>query len=411
MNRKLILDVTPDVKWIGILDPDLITFDIVMETKFGTTYNSYFINADKKTIVETSKEKFKVDYLDKVKAVCNPEEIEYIVLNHTEPDHSGNLKHLLKIAPQATVVGSGNAIRYLGDMIDFEFKFKIVKDGETLSLGNKTLKFASAPNLHWPDTMYTYLVEDKLLFTCDSFGCHYCEEGMFDDKVGNFDEAFKYYFDMILGPFSKFMLKGIEKARSFEIDMILPGHGPMLRSHWKKYMDISEEYANQNIVATTPRKKKVLIAYVSAYGYTQLIAQHIIEGIRQVSQTIEIEMVDIEHMYECDLSSKIAESAALIVGSPTINQNILPQIYHLFSLINPIRDRTKLAGSFGSFGWSGEGVHIIDSNLKALKLNVLSEGLAVKFTPGDESAQQCIEYGKNFAQMMLLSIGEPSMSR
>ena len=411
MNRKLILDVTPDVKWIGIQDPDLITFDIVMQTKFGTTYNSYFINAEKKTIIETSKEKFKVDYLEKVKAVCKPEEIEYIVLNHTEPDHSGNLKHLLKIAPQATVIGSGNAIRYLGDMINFEFKFKIVKDGESLSLGNKTLKFASAPNLHWPDTMYTYLVEDKLLFTCDSFGCHFCEDGMFDDKVGNFDESFKYYFDMIMSPFSKFMLKGIEKVRAFDIDMILPGHGPMLRSNWKKYVDISEEYAKQSLIDTTPKRKKVLIAYVSAYGYTQTIAQHIVEGIRQVSQMIEIEMVDIEKMYECDLADKIAESAAILVGSPTLNQNILPQIYHLFSLINPIRDRAKLAGSFGSYGWSGEGVHIMDSNLKALKLNVLADGLAVKFTPGDETAMQCVEYGKNFAQMMLLSVGEPAMSR
>ena len=201
-----ILDVTADVKWIGVLDPGLITFDVVMETKFGTTYNSYFINADKKTIIETTKENFWKTYETKVRAVCNPEEIEYIILNHTEPDHSGNLKNMLSIAPKAVVVGSGNAIRYLKDQLGCEFAHMIVKDGDTLDLGNKTLKFIGEPNLHWPDTIYTYLVEDKIMFTCDSFGAHFSDERMFDTKVGDFEDAFKYYFDVILKPYSKFML-------------------------------------------------------------------------------------------------------------------------------------------------------------------------------------------------------------
>ncbi|MCK5206752.1 MAG: MBL fold metallo-hydrolase, partial [Cyclobacteriaceae bacterium] len=201
MDDKRILDVTNDVKWIGILDYDIVTFDVVMETKYGTTYNSYFINADKKTIVETSKEKFWDVYYELIKKVVNPEEIEYIIVNHTEPDHTGNLRNLLELAPNATVVGSGNAIRYLKDLMGSDFKHMVVKDGHTLDLGNKTLKFIGAPNLHWPDSIYTYLEEDKLLFTCDSFGSHFCHEEMFDDKVGNIDDAFKYYYDVILKPF------------------------------------------------------------------------------------------------------------------------------------------------------------------------------------------------------------------
>ena len=199
-----------------------------METKFGTTYNSYFINAEKKTIVETTKEQFWKTYEHKLTSVCNPEEIEYIILNHTEPDHSGNLKNLLNIAPKAIVVGSGNAIRYLKDQLGNDFAHIIVKDGDTLDLGNKTLKFISAPNLHWPDTIYTYLEEDKLLFTCDSFGAHFCDERMFDTKVGDFDDAFKYYFNVILKPYSKFMLKAIEKIRPLDIKAICTGHGPIL---------------------------------------------------------------------------------------------------------------------------------------------------------------------------------------
>ena len=158
---KTIFDITTGVKWIGVQDPDLRTFDVVMETLYGTTYNSYFIEADKKTIIETTKEQFWDEYLYKIQQVCNPADIEYIVLNHTEPDHSGNLKNLLKIAPRATVVGSGNAIRYLNDLMNISFPHIIVKDGQTLDLGNRQLRFISAPNLHWPDSMYTYLEDEK----------------------------------------------------------------------------------------------------------------------------------------------------------------------------------------------------------------------------------------------------------
>ena len=224
-----VLKITKDVSWIGILDKEIVTFDIVMETKYGTTYNSYFINAEKKTIVETAKEKFSAEYLEKVKAVVNPAEIEYIVLNHTEPDHSGSLKHLLEIAPQATVVGSGQALNYLSEMVGKPFKSLKVKDGDVLDLGNKKLRVIGAPNLHWPDSIYTWLEEDKILFTCDSFGAHFCHDAMFDDQVGNYDEAFKYYFDVILKPFSKFMLKAIEKIRPLPIEIICNGHGPILR--------------------------------------------------------------------------------------------------------------------------------------------------------------------------------------
>ena len=155
MKDEQILDVTNDVKWIGVLDYDIVTFDVVMETKYGTTYNSYFIDAEKPAIIETTKEKFWDTYRNKIERVCNPSDIEYIILDHTEPDHSGNLHNLLKIAPNATVIGSGNALRYLKDMLGYDFKSKQVKDGDTLSLGNKTLKFIGAPNLHWPDSIYT----------------------------------------------------------------------------------------------------------------------------------------------------------------------------------------------------------------------------------------------------------------
>ncbi|MGO1712247.1 MAG: FprA family A-type flavoprotein, partial [Senegalia sp. (in: firmicutes)] len=265
MDNTKILDLKDDVKWIGILDPSLITFDVVMETQYGTTYNSYFIDADKKAIIETSKETYKDEYIKKVKKVVNPEEIEYIIMNHTEPDHSSNLKHLLKIAPNAKVVATKSAINFLKHMINFEFDYMEVKDGDSLDLGNKTLKFIAAPFLHWPDTMYTYIEEDKILFTCDSFGCHYCDEKMFDDQVGNFDDAFKYYFDVIIKPFSGFMLKAIDKIKDLDIDIVAPGHGPILRSKWEKYVNWSKELSQP----IETEKTTIFIPFVSAYGNTK----------------------------------------------------------------------------------------------------------------------------------------------
>ncbi|MCF8308236.1 MAG: FprA family A-type flavoprotein [Bacteroidales bacterium] len=398
MKNNQILDVNNDVKWIGVLDRDIVTFDVVMETEYGTTYNSYFINADKKAVIDTTKEKFWDVYRDKLKQVVNPEEIEYIILNHTEPDHSGNVKNLLNLAPEATVVGSKNALRYLGDLIDVDFNSMIVKDGDTLDLGNKTLQFIGAANLHWPDTIFTYLQEDKLLFTCDAFGCHYADERMFDDKVGDFSDAFDYYFDVILKPYSRFMLKAIEKIRPLEIDSILPGHGPLLMNDWKKWVDKSEEYSREAL--KYPQKNFVFIPYVSAYHKTGDLAEKIAEGIRQAGD-IEVEVSDIEMMAIGDMDERINRANAIIIGSPTINQNILLPIYKLFAVINPLRDKNKLAGAFGSYGWSGEASKMITSALEQLKLKVLDDGVFVKFSPDSKEQQKALDYGRKFGEELL----------
>jgi flavorubredoxin len=399
MNEK-VLNVTDNVKWIGILDFDIVTFDIVMETKYGTTYNSYFIDAEKKAIVETVKEKFASEYIEKIKSVVNASEIEYIILDHTEPDHSGSLGKLLEIAPNATVVGSGNAIRYLQDMFPVNFKQLIVKDGDELNLGNKTLKFIAAPNLHWPDSIYTYLVEDKVLFTCDSFGAHFCKEEMFDDLVGDYYDAFKYYFDVILKPYSKFMLKAIEKIRPLEINVIATGHGPILRTRHQEIINLTEKLSKEYVLLSEHQNKKVLITYVSAYGYTGEMANAIAEGIK-LSGNVDVEVMDIEKIDLGELDSKLVLSDAILIGSPTINQNTLLPIYKLFALINPIRDRSKLAGAFGSFGWSGGATEIINANLKSLKLNVVEDVPAMKFRANQEQKNQLIEFGKSFAAKLV----------
>ncbi len=395
-NDDRIIDITDDLKWIGILDYDIKTFDIVMTTEYGTTYNSYFLNAEKKALIEVAKEKFKDTYFKKLRSVTDPAEISYIILDHTEPDHSGSLKLLLELAPSATVVGSGNAIRYLEDIVNVPFRSMVVKDGDTLDLGNKTLQFIAAPNLHWPDSVYTYLVEEKVLFTCDSFGAHYCSFEMTDDLNKDYLDAFKYYFDVILKPFSRFMVRAIDRIRPLDINCICPGHGPVLRQNRKTIVDLTEKYAREYIDITTSKAKRhILIAYVSAYGFTKEAAGHIASGIREISDFC-IDIVDIENIDLGELDTKITANDAILIGSPTINQNTLLPVYKMFALINPIRDKGKLAGAFGSYGWSGEAPGIILETLKNLKLKVFEESASFKFRPSGSKEEALKEYGRKF---------------
>jgi NADH oxidase (H2O-forming) len=398
MEDTKILSITNDVTWIGVLDPDIRTFDVVMETKYGTTYNSYFINAQKKTIIDPTKEKFWEPWLAKIKQVTDPSEIEYIIVSHAEPDHSGNLKNLLKLAPKAKVVGSGNALRYMAELMNMDFQQLVMKDGDVLELGNKKLRFISAPNLHWPDTCFNYLEEDKILFSCDIFGAHFCNAEMYDDKVGNYDDAFKYYFDVIMKPFSRFMRKAIEKIRPLEIKAICTGHGPLLMHDWKKYVDLAEEYSKEAM--KFPANQRVFIAYVSAYGNTGMIAKAIAEGIKRVSG-VEADLCDIEKMNAAEIIDRLTKATALIIGSPTINQNILPPVYTLFALCSPLRDKGKLAACFGSYGWSGEGMKQMESALISLKFDFFPGGIFSKFTPNEQDLKNCMEWGESFGKKML----------
>ncbi len=400
MDAQKVLQVTPDVSWIGVPDKNLVTFDIVMETKYGTTYNAYFIDAEKKVVIDTVKENHKDIFMEKLRQVTRPEEIDIIVATHTEPDHSGCIKHLLELAPRAVVHGSRQAISYLQDMVGRPFEYCYVKDGDTVDLGNKTLQFISAPNLHWPDTMYAYLLEDKLLFTCDSFGAHFCHEAMFDDLTGDYQDAFRYYFDVIMRPFSQFMVKAIEKIKPLDIRMICPGHGPILRSTWQEKVRLTESYAEKYLADSMCMDNRILITYVSAYGYTRQMAEAIAEGIGEVVD-YKILVVDIENTLLGDLEELIVCSKSLLVGSPTINQNTLLPVYRLFSVINPLRDRGKKAAAFGSYGWSGEAVKLIEGQLKALKMNVVMEGISAKFSPDDRKHEQMIEFGRNFAKHLI----------
>lgn len=224
--------LTDSLSWSGVLDKNLRVFDIIMFTEFGSSYNSYVLKGSEKTaIFETAKLKFYDEFKERTESQVKFEDIDYIIVNHTEPDHAGSIEKILEINPKVQIVGTATAIGFLKEITNRDFYSIAVKDGDTLSLGDKTLKFMILPNLHWPDTMYTYIEEDKILLTCDSFGSHYCHEKILHstvtDKEG-YKRATKYYFDNIIGPFvHPFMVKALERIEPMEINMICPGHGPV----------------------------------------------------------------------------------------------------------------------------------------------------------------------------------------
>jgi len=230
MNPMLIRE---NIWWVGALDPDLRVFDIIMRTEYGTSYNAYVVKGETKVaLIETVKEKFFPEYRQRLEQVVDLSKVDYIVVNHTEPDHVGSVAEMLKLAPQAMVVGSPIAISFLKQIANREFKSMTVTEGDTIDLGGKTLRFIDAPFLHWPDSIYTYVPEEQVLFTCDSFGSHYAGNEVFNDLVaGDFTEAYKYYYDHILGPFRPYLVQAMDKIQDLPVQVICHGHGPVLRSN------------------------------------------------------------------------------------------------------------------------------------------------------------------------------------
>ena len=218
------LELKKGFTWTGILDKELKVFDIIMETEFGTSYNSYILKTSDKTVLfETAKEKFFDEYLAELKQITDIEDIDTIVVNHTEPDHAGSVGRLLELNPNIKIVGTACALNFLKEIINRDFNKQAVKENDEIKIGDKTLRFMPLPNLHWPDTMYTYIVEDKTLVTCDSFGAHYAFDGILLSRLADqagYQRALKYYFDNILGPFKPFMVKALNRIQDLEVELI-----------------------------------------------------------------------------------------------------------------------------------------------------------------------------------------------
>jgi len=385
-----------DLYWVGTLDPDLRVFDILMYTEFGTSYNSYVLKgSDKNVVFEASKAKFSDDYIDKLNGILPLDEIDYIIMSHTEPDHTGTIEKLLELNPKLKLVGTSAAISFMKEICNKDFNSVVVKAGDQLSIGNKTLKFIMAPNLHWPDTMFTYIEEDGILVTCDAFGAHYSLEGITNDAITNKEEyleALKYYYDGIMAPFKSFALDAIKKVEGLEISMILTGHGPVLTDHPKEIVEIYREWSTEK---NSNSKKTVIISYVSAYGYTETLAKKIAEGV-QKSADIDVRMYDMVVADKDKVIEELYWADGILFGTPTMVGEALKPIWDLTTSIFAKTHGKKIASAFGSYGWSGEAVGNILERLKQLNMKIYGEGLKIRFKPNAAQLQEAFEFGYGF---------------
>ncbi|GFR34356.1 MBL fold metallo-hydrolase [Thermobrachium celere] len=366
------VELKKGVYWVGVKNPELRVFDIIMTTKKGTTYNSYLIVDEKITLIDTVKDGYQDEFLKNIKSIIGDKKIDYLVVHHTEPDHSGSLRKIFETYEDIVVYASKPALINIREITNMNFNG--VEAKEELNIGDRTLKFISAPFLHWPDTIFTYSEKDKILFTCDAFGCHYCDENsIFNDEVGDFSDEFRYYYDVIMGPFKKYVVSAIEKIKNIDFDMVCTSHGPVLRRDVNKYIDLYEKWSREGIYE---EEKSAVVAYVSAYGYTKQIAEAITNGLKE--NGVNVYLYDISESNLSEIVDKIERSKALLVGSPTINQDAVKPVWDLLSLICPINNRGKIATAFGSYGWSGEAVPMLIDRLKGLKFNTEIEGLKSK---------------------------------
>lgn len=395
----MIKEVTKDIFYVGVQDEDLKIFDIIMTTEKGTTYNSYLVRGKEKTaLIESVKTSFFEEHLNIIKEICDPSEIDYLIVNHTEPDHTGAIEKFLKYAPNLTVLGSQTAITFLKEIINEPFPCKAVNENDTVDLGGMSLSFMLAPMLHWPDTMFTYIKERKALFPCDCFGCHYADSRVFNDLMeGEFFDAYKYYFDNIIAPYKNpFMLNALKKIENLDIEVIGTGHGPVLRSNIPYYIDIYKKWSEANIMEA----KSAVIVYVSAYGYTKSLAENIKEGL--VSSGIKTEIYDLTFTDKNKVLQAINKSSAILIGSPTMVGDALPPIMELLLHLNPIIHKGKIAGAFGSYGWSGEAVNNVLSRINQLRLKTPLEGFKVRLKPTEQDLEKAYEYGKEFSKHIMV---------
>ncbi len=395
-----VIKLKDNVYSVGVLNPCLRIFDVIMETQFGTSYNAYLLTGDKNVLIETVHATFFDEYIDNVRSVIALDKIDYIIMNHNEPDHSGSLKRLMALCPNAEILASQAGKIYLPQITNDPMpSLRAVKDGETLDLGGgRVLTFFHAPFLHWPDTMFTWSEQDKTAFTCDFLGAHYCEPTMTDARIPYqrcYERAFQEYYDAIMSPFKPYVLKGLDKLARIDPDIVCTSHGPVL------HKGVFYEKAKERYLSwSTPDERTALsipLFYVSAYGNTALLAHKIADGILSVLPDADVPVHNLNGDDGCSFVDEMNNADAFLLGSPTINKDALLPIWDLVNSVDAINSKGRPVAVFGSYGWSGEALPSLSARLEAMKLSVFEDGLRCRFVPSDDDLQQAFEFGARFA--------------
>ncbi len=388
--------ITDSVTWVGKVDWELTKFHGEEYSTFkGSTYNSYLVRDEKTALIDTVWSPYDKEFVGNLKKVIDLEQIDFVVANHAEIDHSGALPELMRHIPETPVYCTANCVKSLKGYYHQDWNFQVVKTGDTLSLGDKKLAFVSAPMLHWPDSMFSYLTGDNILFSNDAFGHHLAAEHLFNDLVDQAvldHQCIKYYAN-ILTPFSKLVEKKIQEfvAMELPVNMICPSHGVIWRDDPLQIVNQYMEWAGDY------QENQVTIIYDSMWESTRKMAQGIAEGILTARPDVVVKLFNTARRDKNEVITEVFKAKFLLAGSPTINKGILHSMAGILEMIEGLSFKNKKAAAFGSYGWSGESVKIISQRLKEAGFEVVDDGLKVSWNPDEEAMGQCIEFGKRLA--------------
>ncbi len=387
------VEIASDTTAIRSLDWDRDRFDIEFGLQNGTTYNSYIIRGEQTALVDTSHAKFRTLYIDALKAAIDPTQIDYLIISHTEPDHSGLVKEVLELAPQVTVVGSKVAIQFLENLVHQPFTQKIVKNGDQIDLGNgHVLQFVSAPNLHWPDTMLTYDFKTSVLYTCDVFGMHFCDERTYDEDLQTIAPDYRFYYDCLMGPNARSVLAAMKRMDELPpIGTVATGHGPLLRYN---VVEMTENYRTWS-QAQTKGETTVAVFYVSDYGYSDRLSQALAKGITKTG--VAVEMIDLKATDMQELRELVERSAALVIGIPPAS---LDTAQTALGTIFAAAHEKQYIGLFESFGGEDQSIDLTNNRFKDLGLIPAFPMIRVRENPTELTYQLCDEAGTDLGQIL-----------
>ncbi|MBW1893552.1 MAG: flavodoxin domain-containing protein [Deltaproteobacteria bacterium] len=387
------IQVAEGIYSVGAVDWNISDFH-GYSTNMGSTYNAFLILDEKTALVDTVRKEFADQLLDNISKIIDPKKIDYVISNHTEMDHSGGLPRVMhKIGEDKPLYCSKMGLKNLSHHFQQKWNYKAVENGEELSLGKKTLTFLETKMLHWPDSMFTYLNEDKILFSSDAFGQHYAGPEMFDDQIGDaiMPHAKKYYANILLlyAAKTKKLLESV-KEQGLVFDMICPDHGIIWRKNPGKIIDAYAKWSSHEA------EKKAVVIYDTMWHSTEVMAESIAKGIAE--EGVHVRPLSLKKWHRSDIMTEVMDSKAVVIGSPTLNNNLFPSVIDFLTYMKGLKPKNKIGVAFGSYGWSGEAVKFINNELEAMKFEIIDPGLKIQYVPDQNGVDAGFNLGKKIGK-------------
>ena len=390
------VELKPGVYWVGAIDWNIRNFHGYL-TQRGTTYNAYLIVDEKVALVDTVKEHFYLEMMKRIREIVDPQDIDYLISNHTEPDHSGSITRFMEEVEAVELIASPLGIqglrRYYGD----DVKITSIKDKPSISLGKKTLHFAAIPMVHWPDSMVTYIPEDKLLLPNDAFGQHLASSKRFDDEVDTavlMQEAETYYANIVM-PLWMSVSRAFKALEGLDIDMIGPSHGVIWRRNPGMILEAYQRWVQGE------SKPRAVIVYDTMWGSTEKVANALFTGL--ASEGVEVKIHSLTSSHNSDVIADILEAKAVLVGTPTLNNGLFPSISSFLTYMKGLKPKNKIGAVFGSFGWGGGAKRAAEEEMKAAGIDLVESELDFKFRPTEEELEKVVQFGAELAKKILSS--------